>query len=351
LTRATKLIAAGAMLALSLLACGRTSTISGPSVASVYAGRVVLNDLNPVVRDLPSWWDGPPTFDVKPLNSATRPDVERFAVVVRFAHIGTAEQIRLRYQVFDSTSYATALMSAEQLALGTSLSGPKAGDQVLYYNQNAGGGGAPYVSEALVRVGETVIVVVWARVDAYAGTSPLGKVAATAATRLKSSTSGKLRASPARSPEPALLAPQGPDITLLGTAELPVEVLAQMLVYPAPTEMTNFFHHAGVTEFAYGDYAVNADTRMEILTAGFTFSSPTGSKDWIDSFYGTSSSLSQGVYLNFESDTGQYVGAFGNGTRGILVVCRSSAPGEEAGRSCEGSLVRVINGWRTVLAG
>jgi hypothetical protein len=90
---------------------------------------------------------------------------------------------------------------------------------------------------------------------------------------------------------------------------------------------------------------------MEILTAGFTFSSPTGSKDWIDSFYGTSSSLSQGVYLNFESDTGQYVGAFGNGTRGILVVCRSSAPGEEAGRSCEGSLVRVINGWRTVLAG
>jgi len=320
-------------------------------VASVYSGRVVLNDLNPVVRDLPSWWDGPPTFDVKPLNSATRPDFERFAVVVRFAHAGTGEQIRLRYQVFGTTSYATALMSAEQTALGTSLSGPKAGDQVLYYNQNAGGGAAPYISEALVRVGETVIVVVWARVDAYATTSSLGKVAATAATRLKSATSGKLHVSPAPSPEPALVAPQGPDLTLLGTARLPVEVVAQMLVYPAPTEMTGFFHHAGVTDFVYGDYAVNADTRMEILTAGFTFSSPTGSKDWITAFYGGSSGLSQGVYLNFESDTGQYVGAFGNGTRGVLVVCRSSAPGEQAGRSCESSLVRVIDGWRASLAG
>ncbi|TMF06699.1 MAG: hypothetical protein E6I41_11910 [Chloroflexi bacterium] len=301
MTRATRLIAAGAILALSLVACGRASTSSGPSVASVYSGRVVLNDLNPVVRDLPSWWDGPPTFDVKPLNSATRPDFERFAVVVRFAHAGTGEQIRLRYQVFGTTSYATALMSAEQTALGTSLSGPKAGDQVLYYNQNAGGGAAPYISEALVRVGETVIVVVWARVDAYASTSSLGKVAATAATRLKSSTSGKLHVSPAPSPEPALVA--------------------------------------------------NADTRMEILTAGFTFSSPTGSKDWITAFYGGSSGLSQGVYLNFESDTGQYVGAFGNGTRGVLVVCRSSAPGEQAGRSCESSLVRVIDGWRASLAG
>ncbi|TMF31670.1 MAG: hypothetical protein E6I29_04310 [Chloroflexi bacterium] len=320
MTRATRLIAAGAILALSLVACGRASTSSGPSVASVYSGRVVLNDLNPVVRDLPSWWDGPPTFDVKPLNSATRPDFERFAVVIRFA-------------------------------LGTSLSGPKAGDQVLYYNQNAGGGAAPYISEALVRVGETVIVVVWARVDAYATTSSLGKVAATAATRLKSATSGKLHVSPAPSPEPALVAPQGPDLTLLGTARLPVEVVAQMLVYPAPMEMTDFFHHAGVSDFVYGDYAVNADTRMEILTAGFTFSSPTGSKDWITAFYGGSSGLSQGVYLNFESDTGQYVGAFGNGTRGVLVVCRSSAPGEQAGRSCESSLVRVIDGWRASLAG
>src|SRR5437870_5035387 len=270
--------------ALSLVACGRASTSSGPSVASVYSGRVVLNDLKPVVPDLPSWWDGPPTFDVKPLNSATRPDFERFAVVVRFAHAGTGEQIRLRYQVFGTTSFATALMSAEQTALGTSLSGPKAGDQVLYYNQDAGRGPAPYISQALVRVGETVIVVVWARVDAYTSTSSLGKVAATAATRLKSSTSGKLHASPAPSPEPALLAPPGPDLTLLGTAQLPVATVAQMLVYPAPNEMTNFFHLAGVNDFVYGDYAVNADTRMEMLTAGFTFSSASGSKDWIDTF-------------------------------------------------------------------
>ena len=352
MTNATRAIAAGVMLAIVLVACGRASTNnSGPNVATVYSGRVVLNDLNPVVRDLPSWWDGPPTFDVKPLNSATRPDVERFAVIVRFSHIGTAEQIRLRYQVYDSSAYATALMSAEQNALGTSLSGPKAGDQVLYYNQNAGGGPAPYISEALVRVGQTVIVVVWDRVDAYVSTASLGKVATTAANRLKSSTSGKLRVSPAPSPAAGFLAPPGPDLTLLGTARLPVEVVAQILMYSAPADMTDFFHHAGVNDFVYGDYAVNADTRMEILTAGFTFSSQTGAKDWIDAFYGTSSNLTQGVYLNFESDTGQYVGAFGLANRGILVVCRSSASGEEAGRSCEGTLVRVINGWRMSLGG
>src|SRR5438552_17540761 len=118
------------MLAIALAACGRASSNnSGPSVATVYSGRVVLNDLNPVVRDLPSWWDGPPTFDVKPLNSATRPDFEHFDLVVRFAHAGTGEQIRLRYQVFGTTSYATALLSAEQTALGMSLAGPKAWDQ------------------------------------------------------------------------------------------------------------------------------------------------------------------------------------------------------------------------------
>ena len=343
-------MAAGAVLVIALVACGRMSgNNSGPSVATVYAGRVVLNDLNPVVRDLPSWWNGPPTFDVKPLNSATRSDVERFAVVVRFSHVGTGEQIRLRYQVYDTSAYATALMNAEQNALGTSLSGPKAGDQVLYYNQDAGGGPAPYMSEALVRVGQTVIVIVWARVDAYASTSSLGKVTATAANRLKSSTSGKLRVSPDPSPAPGLLAPPGPDITLLGTARLPIEVVAQMLVYPAPTDMADFFHHAGVNDFVYGDYAVNADTRMEILTAGFAFSTPTGAADWIEAFYGGSTNLSQGVYLNFESDTGQYVAAFGAASRGILVVCKSSAAGEEAGRSCEGTLVRLVSGWRMAL--
>ena len=343
-------MAAGAVLVIALVACGRTSgNNSGPSVATVYAGRVVLNDLNPVVRDLPSWWNGPPTFDVKPLNSATRSDVERFAVVVRFSHVGTGEQIRLRYQVYDTSAYATALMNAEQNALGTSLSGPKAGDQVLYYNQDAGGGPAPYMSEALVRVGQTVIVIVWARVDAYASTNSLGKVTATAANRLKSSTSGKLRVSPDPSPAPGLLAPPGPDVTLLGTARLPIEVVAQMLVYPAPTDMADFFHRAGVNDFAYGDYAVNADTRMEILTAGFAFSTPTGATDWIDAFYGGSTNLSQGVYLNFESDTGQYVAAFGAGTRGILIVCKSSAAGEEAGRSCEGTMVRLVSGWRMAL--
>src|SRR2546430_11669112 len=105
------------MLAIALAACGRASSNnSGPSVATVYSGRVVLNDLNPVVRDLPSWWDGPPTFDVKPLNSATRPDFERFAVVVRFAHDhGKPLEVRAGRAVERSEEHTSELQSQSNL--------------------------------------------------------------------------------------------------------------------------------------------------------------------------------------------------------------------------------------------
>ena len=342
----------GLLLALALMACGRTSNnTNGPSVGSVYAGRVVQADLGPVVPDATAWWQGPPTFGVRPLNSATRLDQDKFDVTVRFAHAGTREEMRLEYQVWISTAIATAVMDSTKTALGNSLSGAKAGDQVLYYNRNLAGGPAPYANEALVRVGQTVVTIVWTHIDGFASTGSVGKIAVKAAGRLKDSLAGKVQASPAPSPDAMLLAPPGPDLTLLGTARLPVEVVPQILVFSAPADMTKFFHQVGVSDVVYGDYAVNVDTRMEVLTSGFTFASPTGSKEWIDTFYGGSTGLTQGVYLNFESDTGQYVAAFGLGNKGVLMVCKSSASGEEAGRSCESAMVRVIPGWRLALGG
>jgi hypothetical protein len=352
LTRPVRLAAALAALALVTLACGRSNTSSsGPSMGAVYAGRVVLNDLDPIVRDSSSWWEGPPTFNVRPLNSSTRLDEDRFGVTVRFAHVGSRESLEVGYEVWVSTSIATSFMSAYQNALGNSLSGPKAGDQSLYYNRNIGAGAAPYLNAAYLRVGQTVISIIWSHVDAVAGTSTVGKLAVKAATRLKDVLNGKVRPSPPATQDPVLLPPEGPDLTLLGKTVLPIEVVPQLLVYPAPQEMVTFFKQGGVKDFVFGDYAVDVDTHMEINTAGFKFSSPTGAKDWIDTVYGSSNNLASGVYLNYEQDTGQYVAAFGSGNKGVLMVCKSSALGEQASRSCEGPLVRILKAWGQVLEG
>src|SRR2546428_2418289 len=90
---------------------------------------------------------------------------------------------------------------------------------------------------------------------------------------------------------------------------------------------------------------------MEINTAGFKFSSTNGAKDWIDAVYGSSSNLLSGVYLNYEQDTGQYVAAFGSGNKGVMMVCKSTALGEQASRSSERPLLSRVKAWRQVLKG
>jgi hypothetical protein len=344
------LIGAGLVLALALIACGRVSTTNnGPTLAAVYGARVGLSDVGGLLGDAKNWAQGPPTFDVRPLNSATREDADRLAVIVRFSHIGTREELRMHYQVWNSTTVATAIMDLNKTVLGASLSGPRAGDQVLYYNQNLQAGAAPYASEAIVRVGQVVLGIVWSHVEGFAKTADLGKVAVKAATRLKDSLAGKVRASSTPSLDPLLLAPAGPDVTLLGSDRLPVDVAAQILFVANPGDLTLLFNQLGATDFVYGDYALNSDTRMEVLTSGFTFTDPNGAKKWVDAYYGASN-LTSGIYFNYENDTGQYVAAFGAGNRGILMVCKSSAPGEEAARACESPMSRVITGWRLALA-
>src|SRR2546428_13815877 len=106
-----------------------------------------------------------------------------------------------------------------------------------------------------------VVVVVWTRVDGYAATASLGKVATTAANRLKSSTSGKLRASPARSPEPGFLAPAGPDPTPPRPARPPGGGVAPMLMFSAPTHMNHLFPRARGADFFYCDLAGQPATR------------------------------------------------------------------------------------------
>lgn len=345
-----RLIAAAIAVALSVTACGRFGATSTPTVSNVYAGGVRLSDISSVLDDAPNWWPGPPQFGTRPLDSATRAEEERFDITLRFFHNGSAETLNVQYRVWDSSNLASAIMSSTQQAVGSSASGPSAGDQAIYFTQKLPFGGAPYVSEVLVRVGQIVIGITWSRADAYASTSAQGAIAKRVVSRLKDGLAGKLR-STAASPDPQLLPPDGPDLTLLGTDKLPVAVIAQMVGAPAPADTAALFRNLGSSDFVYGDYALNADTHMEVQSAAFTFSSSTGASDWLDQFIGKANLDQSGEYFNYDDVTGQYIAALGVGGHGMLLICRSAADFEAASRACETPMSRVAVAWKQALGG
>lgn len=338
---------------MTAVACGRVSSTGGASLANVYAGSVRVGDIAPILGDAAAWWPGPPQFGVRPLDSSTRPDYERFELLLRFVHNGTAESIGIQYRVMTSSSIASAIMSSLEQSFGTSLRGPSAGDQILYYNQNTMIGAAPYESLIFVRVAETQIVIRWSRSSQFASTNDGGALAKKVVAKLKQSISGKARASALPTPDPHLIPPEGPDLTMLGSDRLPVEVVAQMVGATAPDQVVTLFKHLGASQFVYADYALNADTHMEVLTSAFTFTSSTGAADWLDQFIGKANLDQTGSYFNYDDPSGQYIAAFGVGGQGVLMVCRSAAVGqfEAASRACESPMARVAGAWKQVLGG
>lgn len=341
--------AAAVAFAIVLAACGRITSTGGPTVGSVYGGGVKVSDIGSYLGDESNWWQGPPQFGTRPLDSSTRPDEERFEVTLRFAHSGSAETLDIAYRVWDSSSLSSAIMSSTQQADGSSITGPSAGDQVLYYNQKLSFGAAPYVTEALVRVGQITISIVWSRADSFASTSAQGGIAKRVVSKLKNSLSGRGRTSAA--PDPRFVPPDGTDLTRLGTDTLPVEVVPIMVDAPAPSDVAATFHHLGADMFVYGDYALNADTHMEVLTAAFSFSSSTGASDWLNQFIGAGSLSQSGDYFNYDDAAGEYIAAFGVGSTGVLMICRSAAELEAASRACESPMSRVAGAWKQELGG
>jgi hypothetical protein len=328
-------------------ACARTSASAAASPAAVYASTLQLADIASVVGDSSSWWPAPPTFGVRPLDTSTRPDQERYEITVRFTHSGTAEGLQAVYRVWDSAATATAVMNSVSAALGTSLSGPKSGDQILYYNQQQQVGAAPYNSETLIRVGQTEVILIWNRTLGFASTNDSGRVAARVVSRLKQ----VARARPSPSPDSTLLPPFGPDLTLLGTAQLPVAATAALLYSPSPDAVSKIFSDLGIRDFIYGDYTLDNDTHMEVRSAAFTFSDAASATTWINNLIGASSLDQSGAYFNFDQATEQYVAAFTGGAHGVLLICKSSADFEAASRSCELPMSRVIGAWRAALGG
>ena len=297
-----------------------------------------------------NWWPGPPSFGVRPLDSASMPFQERFHVVQRFSHIGTAETLDVEFTLWNSTTTATTQMTNVQSAFGTSASGPKVGDQVLYYGSQTSTA-APFETETFVRVGQVVTTISLNRKDAFPSVSQLGKVATRIVARLKDVLAGKIKASPPPSSDSALLPPAGPDVTLLGSTRLPVEAVVVMLGFASPEVLAGILHGDGVDTMVFGDYVLDADTHMEMRAGVLDFSTTQEVDDWISALRGTASVDANGLSTFYDNGSGQYFSVFSAGTKGAMLVCRSTSDVEAASRSCEAPLSRVGPAWQLSLEG
>jgi hypothetical protein len=340
------------LAAVVLVACTRsTGASSSAKPADIYAGAISLADVTPVVGDSANWWPGPPTFGIRPLDTASMPTQVRSETIVRFSHVGTAENLFTLYRIWDTSSLATAVMSSYETALGTSLTGPKAGDQVLYYQQQLQYGAAPYVTLAYIRVGQTIIQTVWSRTDSFGGASQLGKIAVKIAARLKQVAAGKVHATPQSATDNAMLPPSGPYLTLLGSTRLPIEAAVVMVHSASPGAMASGLRDAGLTTFVFGDYTLDNDTHMEVRAGVLEFQSTQAASTWLDDVRGTNQLTSDGFAAYYDDLTGQYFLLFLAGAKAAVYICRSVAEGESASRSCEAPIAPVGAAWKSSLRG
>jgi len=300
-----------------------------------------------------AWWAGPPSFEVDPLDSATTPATQKFAVSRLYLHLGTDEHLLARYTVMDKTSSATTLMTNLGARFGTSLSSsPKVGDQVLYYAEY-GTGGAPYVTRTYVRVGQVVLGLVWTKKDANIRIDQLGKNAKKFADPLRNL--GKVKVTPAPVDQ-NLLPPPGRDITLLGSADLPLESFTVMINASLPGPLLAELRAEGATTFTYGDYALNNDTHMEVQTALLRFGTSTSAEQFASALApGTPDSDGiAAAYLKTGGGApaaGEYHYVFSIGVYSALLICKSSIEGEAASKECEDPTHNTALAWKLGLGG
>jgi hypothetical protein len=344
-------LAAGLLIVVFAAACGRATASSSTSTKplDLYAAEPSPADVKAMLGDN-NWWPGPPSFGVRPLDSASTPMSQRFRVTQRFAHIGTSETFDVAFTQWSSTATATTQMNDIKTGLGQSASGAKVGDDVLYYGLQ-GTGAAPYQTATFVRVGAVVALISWTRKDGYPKVDQLNKIATKVVARLKSVLSGKVRGTPLSTDNAAKLPPKGPDITLLGAATVPVESVVVMLNFAAPELLSRLLRNAGADSVVFGDYVLDNDTHMEVRAGILDFVTSTVANEWIDALRGTSVPDASGIATFYDHSTGQYFSLFTVGTKGAMLVCRSTNDGEAASRSCETPLARVAPAWQLSLQG
>jgi hypothetical protein len=340
-----RLLASVALLAVVASACSiRPSTGSGRvQPVDFYAANPSLADVRTLLGDS-NWWPGPPSFGVPPLDSASMPFSEKFHVITRFAHLGTAETLNIEYTLWDSTSTATAQMTSIQSAFGTSASGAKVGDQALYYGSKISGA-APYGTVTFIRTGQVVTTITMGLKDAFPTVALLGRIATKVGSRLKDVLAGKVHASPLSATDGLLLPPAGPDLTLLGSATLPIEAVVVMLGFESPEALARILHTSGVDSIVFGDYALDVDTHMEVRAGVFTFAASPDAATWVDELRGSHQFDANGIATFYNDGSGEYFSLFTVGSRAAILVCRSTSDAEAASRACEVPMTRIGPAW------
>ena len=342
-------MAAAAAIAVLATACtrpGTTATINAQP-ADLYAATPSLSDVRALLGD-DNWWPGPPAFGVRPLDVGSMPFTEKFTVTQSYVHIGSAETFAIAYALWDTASAAKTRMTDVQTAFGTSASGSKVGDQALYYGAQ-GSGAAAFNTVTFVRLGQIVVTISEAQKDGFPKVSQLGRIASKVVSRLKDVISGKVHASPVAASDAAVLPPANLDITLLGTARISVETAMVMIDAPSIDELAQTLRGLGVNDLVFGDYVLNTDTHMEVRASVFNFLTAKNATDWLDLLRGANPVDQTGITSFYDSEHGKYMFLFTSGTRGALLICRSTAESEAASRACEAPLLRVAAVWHLSL--
>jgi hypothetical protein len=351
LRRSVGLVALAALVTVSCTKLGSTGT--NPQPADIYAAGPSVSVVQGLFGGDTNWWQGPPSFEVRPLDAATVPFTERFSITQNFLHLGTAEQLVVRYTVYDKTSSATTRMTDLQNALGLSPTNPKVGDQVLYYGLG-GTGAAPYITRTFVRVGQIVVQVIWSRKDGIPTVAQLGKNAAKFVEGLKKVLAGKVQASP-QAVNPKYLPTPGLDITYLGSAQLPIEAWLVMDGLALPAAALAVLHGEGTSNFVFGDFVLNNDTHMEVRTALLPFPSATAATDWASTFAPATPDqagvASAYIPVGGSPASGEYHYFFTSGAYGGMLICKPSLDGEAASRECEAPMERTAIAWKLTLSG
>jgi hypothetical protein len=340
-----RLLASVVLLAVVASACSiRSSSVSGKvQPEDFYAANPSLADVRTLLGDS-NWWPGPPSFGVPPLDSAYTPFTEKFHVITRFVHVGTAETFNIEYTLWNSTSSATAQMTNIQSAFGTSASGAKVGDQALYYGSKTSGA-APFGTVTFILIGQVVATITMNLKDALPTVAQLGKIANKVASPLKQVISGKVHRTPLSASDELLLPPKNPDLTLLGSAVLPIEAVVVMLGFESPEALARILHTSGVDSIVFGDYALDVDTHMEVRAGVFNFTISQDAATWVDELRGTHQFDQSGIATFYNEGSGEYFSLFTLGNKAAILVCRSTSDVEAASRACEAPMARIGPAW------
>lgn len=338
---------------------GSSTATSSAKIIDVYAASPSTSDAGSLLGG-GEWWTNGPTFAQRPLNAASMSGQIHYQVIRRYGNVGTAETWKVVYTEFDSSSAATTVINDIQNNAGAGVSGPNVGDKALYYGQqltqtSGSQGGAPFETLSIFRVGQFVIESTWDRKDGFPSISQLGKIGTQLVSRLKDALSGRVHGTIIPADDIATLPPPNAAMTLLGAVRLPIQAVPLMLNSPAPTAVVQMFTSLSVTDFVYGDYALDEDTHMEVQTATFKFSSASDAKTIYDAFKGTDTEDANGLVKTYNDSNGpgQYDVTFLSGTFVGLMICRSTAEesNEAASRSCETPIEVVSAAWAGTLGG